>query len=120
MEDGAGTLWVGTQDNGLNALRRDGNGISLARKWTVRDGLASDVILSLAAGPQGDVWVGTPDGLNRIHGNSVATFTSIDGLPDDFIRSLLIDGDGSLWISTRRGLTHWMIGKSKAEGVICG
>jgi signal transduction histidine kinase/ligand-binding sensor domain-containing protein len=118
MEDGAGTLWVGTQDNGLNALRRDGNGISLARKWTVRDGLASDVILSLAAGPQGDVWVGTPDGLNRIHGNSVATFTSIDGLPDDFIRSLLIDGDGSLWISTRRGLTHWMIGKSKAEGAL--
>lgn len=113
MEDGAGTLWVGTQDNGLNALRHDGKRMSLARKWTVRDGLASDVILSLAAAPQGDVWVGTPDGLNRIHGNSVATFTSINGLPDDFIRSLLVDADGSLWISTRRGLTHWMIGKTR-------
>ncbi|MDR3737704.1 MAG: two-component regulator propeller domain-containing protein, partial [Terracidiphilus sp.] len=71
------------------------------------------MILSLAAAPNGDVWVGTPDGLNRIHGNSVATFTSIDGLPDDFIRSLLIDGDGSLWIGTRRGLTHW---KTKGNG----
>ena len=116
MEDGAGTLWVGTEDSGLNALRRDGNGMALARKWSVRDGLASDVILSLAASPQGDVWVGTPDGLNRIHGNSVATFSSIDGLPDDFIRSLLVDGDGSLWVGTRRGLTHWMIGKNKPGG----
>jgi signal transduction histidine kinase/ligand-binding sensor domain-containing protein len=118
MEDGAGVLWVGTQDNGLNALRRDGNGMNLARTWTVRDGLASDVILSLATGPQGDVWVGTPDGLNRIHGNSVTTFTSIDGLPDDFIRSLLVDADGSLWISTRRGLTHWLIGKGRAQGAL--
>ena len=116
MEDGTGTLWVGTQDNGLNALRRDGNGMELARKWSVRDGLASDVILSLAASPLGDVWVGTPDGLNRIHGNSVATFTSIDGLPDDFIRSLLVDVDGSLWVGTRRGLTHWLIGKKRVGG----
>jgi len=116
MEDAAGTLWVGTQDSGLNALRRDGNGMALARKWSVRDGLASDVILSLAAASQGDVWVGTPDGLNRIRGNSVATFTSIDGLPDDFIRSLLVDVDGSLWIGTRRGLTHWMTGKKRVGG----
>jgi ligand-binding sensor domain-containing protein/signal transduction histidine kinase len=107
MEDGAGTLWVGTQENGLNALRKGANGKSTTRAWSVKNGLASDVILSLAAAPKGDVWVGTPDGLNRIRGNRVATFTSIDGLPDDFIRSLLIDADGSLWIGTRRGLTHW-------------
>ena len=67
----------------------------------------SDVILSLAAAPNGDVWVGTPDGLNRIHGNRVDAFTSADGLPDDFIRSLLVDTDESLWIGTRRGLVHW-------------
>jgi signal transduction histidine kinase/ligand-binding sensor domain-containing protein len=107
MEDGAGMLWVGTQESGLNVLRRSGSRMGLARTWNVGSGLASDVILSLAAAPNGDVWVGTPDGLNRIRGGSVATFTSIDGLPDDFIRSLLIDADGSLWIGTRRGLTHW-------------
>ncbi len=77
------------------------------KSYTVKDGLLSDVILSLAAAPNGDLWVGTPDGLNRIHGRSVASFSSADGLPDDFIRSLLADADGSLWIGTRRGLTHW-------------
>ena len=72
--------------------------------------MASNVILSLAAAPNGDLWVGTPDGLNRIRAGGIATFTSADGLPDDFIRSLMVDRDGSLWIGTRRGLTHWKQG----------
>jgi signal transduction histidine kinase len=125
VEDSAGTLWVGTNGGGLNAMRlesssaethpshknvaRVGHPASAAVKsFTVRDGLLSDVILSLAAAPNGDLWVGTPDGLNQIHAGKINSFTSADGLPDDFIRSLLADADGSLWIGTRRGLTHWM------------
>jgi signal transduction histidine kinase/ligand-binding sensor domain-containing protein len=104
VEDKAGALWVGTSGGGLNAVRRSNGAV---KNYTVRNGLLSDVILSLAAAPNGDLWVGTPDGLNRIRGGSIASFTFADGLPDDFIRSLLVDADGSLWIGTRRGLTHW-------------
>ncbi|MGP8174679.1 MAG: two-component regulator propeller domain-containing protein [Terracidiphilus sp.] len=113
VEDRTGTLWVGTSGGGLNALDRSGAGLSAgpgagkARTYSVRNGLLSDVILSLAAAPNGDLWVGTPDGLNRIRKGRIDAFTSADGLPDDFIRSLLADADGSLWIGTRRGLTHW-------------
>ncbi len=117
VEDAGGTLWVGTQQDGLNALRpakQDGKTVAggslpagAVRKYSVREGLASDIVLSLAAAPNGDLWVGTPDGLSRIRGGRIATFTSADGLPDDFIRSLLVDTDGSLWVGTRRGLTHW-------------
>ncbi len=115
VEDGAGTLWVGTMGGGLSAipLRKDGAGAEVfpargaIRTYTVQDGLASNVILSLAAAPNGDLWVGTPDGLNRIHGSRIDTFTSANGLPDDLIRSLLVDRDGSLWIGTRHGLVHW-------------
>jgi signal transduction histidine kinase/ligand-binding sensor domain-containing protein len=132
VEDNAGTLWVGTNGGGLNAIRPHGDvtvethpshkdknvarvghpelsdSLSKMHSYSVRDGLLSDVILSLAAAPNGDLWVGTPDGLNRIRGGKIDAFTSADGLPDDFIRSLLADADGSLWIGTRRGLTHWM------------
>jgi signal transduction histidine kinase len=81
----------------------------------VKDGLSSDVILSLAAAPNGDLWVGTPDGLNRIRKGVVTSFTSADGLPDDFVRSLLVDADGSLWIGTRRGLAHWIAGRAHID-----
>lgn len=107
VEDRAGTLWVGTSDSGLNAMRRTASGAWSAKTFTVSDGLPSDVILSLAAAPDGDVWVGTPDGLSRIHAGKVDSYTSADGLPDDFIRSLLVDADGTLWVGTRRGLTQW-------------
>ena len=107
VEDNAGTLWVGTSGSGLNAMRRAADGAWSTKVYTVHDGLLSDVILSLAAGPEGDLWVGTPDGLSRIHRGQVNSFTSADGLPDDFVRSLLVDGDGTLWIGTRRGLTQW-------------
>lgn len=106
-EDGAGTLWVGTAGDGLTALRERGGALAPVRSYSVANGLASDVILSLAAAADGDLWVGTPDGLSRIRTESITTFTSADGLPDDFIRSLLVDADGSLWIGTRRGLAHW-------------
>ena len=109
VEDAAGILWVGTTGEGLNAVQRSAAG-DATKNYSVRTGLTSDVILSLAGAPNGDLWVGTPDGLNRIRGGKVDAFTSADGLPDDFIRSLLADADGSLWIGTRRGLTHWMGG----------
>ena len=118
VEDRAGTLWIGTLGAGLDAMhpRQDARGASpsapgfAVRTYSVENGLASNVILSLAAAPNGDLWVGTPDGLNRIRAGGIATFTSADGLPDDFIRSLMVDRDGSLWIGTRRGLTHWKEG----------
>jgi signal transduction histidine kinase/ligand-binding sensor domain-containing protein len=121
VEDAVGTLWVGTAGGGLNAIHRgkpdSATEAKKIQKYTVRDGLLSDVILSLAAAPDGDLWVGTPDGLNRIHGGRIDAFTSADGLPDDFIRSLLADSDGSLWIGTRRGLTHWMHPGSGSGGL---
>jgi len=107
VEDAAGKLWIGTNGGALNVLRRSGAKPGEVSISAVRDALLSDVILSLAAAPNGDLWAGTPDGLNRIRGSAVDSFTSADGLPDDFIRSLLVDSDGSLWIGTRRGLAHW-------------
>ncbi len=121
VEDRAGTIWAGTQRDGLNAVHPVGDTrnhgtlvdstfplpAGSVQSYSAQKGLASDVILSLAAAPNGDVWAGTPDGLSRLRNGSISTFTSADGLPDDFIRSLLVDSDGSLWIGTRRGLTHW-------------
>ena len=110
VEDSVGTLWVGTSGYGLNAIARNGVAIRKTKNYTVHEGLTSDVILSLAAAPDGDLWVGTPDGLNRVRKGAISSYTSADGLPDDFIRSLLVDADGSLWVGTRRGLAHAIFG----------
>jgi signal transduction histidine kinase/ligand-binding sensor domain-containing protein len=106
VQDHSGRLWVGTTNSGLNVVTLTGTQTGEPTIVPVHAALTSEVILSLAAAPDGDLWVGTPDGLNRIHYGAVDSYTSFDGLPDDFIRSLLVDTDGSVWVGTRHGLAH--------------
>ncbi len=111
-QDSTGRLWVGTNGGGLNSIRLTPLPNQVTKPgepsiYSLHFGLLSKIILSLAAGPNNELWVGTPDGLNRFRGGAIDAFTSADGLPDDFIRSLRVDKDGSLWVGTRRGLAHW-------------
>lgn len=111
-----GTLWFGTREDGIRKIE---NGV--AEQPFSTTSLTSPVILSMAAGIHGDVWVGTPDGLNQIAGKRVNQYTTSNGLPDDFVRSLLVDSDGTAWAGTRRGLVRIERGKietlTRAEGL---
>ncbi len=101
VESSDGDLWLGTREEGLRVLHADGTAEHLPDSAS-----SSPVILSLAPGTRGDVWVGTPDGLDHIEHGHVQRYTSADGLPDDFIRSVLVSHDGSVWAGTRYGLAH--------------
>ncbi len=103
-----GALYAGTNGDGLYRYQ-----FGKLTHISTHQGLASDIILSLTPGPDGTLWIGTPDGLNHLIGSRIQTYTSADGLPDDLIRSLLLDADGGLWIGTRRGLAHWQNGHFK-------
>ena len=78
VEDGAGVLWVGTRGSGLNAVTRDAGGTFSTKTYSVRNGLPSDVILSLASASNGDLWVGTPDGLGLSRHGHIDSFTSAE------------------------------------------
>jgi ligand-binding sensor domain-containing protein len=94
-----GVIWLATKEDGLWRVRS-----GVVDQPAISTKLASRVILALAPGTHGDLWVGTPDGLNHVDGDKVRTYTSANGLPDDFIRSLLVQPNGTLWAGTRRGL----------------
>lgn len=96
-----GSIVLATRENGLWRIHS-----GTVEHAAVSAKLASQVVLALAPGMHGDLWVGTPDGLNHVDGSIVRTYTSANGLPDDFIRSLMVDPDGTLWAGTRRGLVH--------------
>jgi signal transduction histidine kinase/ligand-binding sensor domain-containing protein len=102
-----GAMWVGTREDGL---RRVKDGVVDAPVAASK--LTSSVILCMAPGSQGGLWVGTPDGLNFVGEDAaggvrpVQQITAADGLPDDSVRSLATDGQGGLWVGTRQGLVH--------------
>ncbi|HZQ43649.1 MAG TPA: two-component regulator propeller domain-containing protein [Acidobacteriaceae bacterium] len=97
--DSRGVLYFGTRDDGM--FRTEGDGVPV-----VPNKLTSPVILSLATGPYGDLWAGTPDGLNHVVGASVRHWTIADGLPDNFVRSVMVAADKTVWAGTRFGLVH--------------
>lgn len=96
-----GVVWFGTRDGGVKRIAG-----TKAETPVRAEALTSPVVLSLAAGEHGDVWIGTPDGLNHLDHGQIHQWTSADGLPDDFVRSLATDAVGGVWAGTRRGLVH--------------
>lgn len=102
--DGQGTIWIGTDGGGLDRIVE-----GRVERLATHPDLSSDVVLSVAR-TGADLWVGTPNGLDRVRSGVVRVFSTEDGLPDDFVRSLYADRDGSLWIGTRNGLSHLVNG----------
>jgi signal transduction histidine kinase len=101
VESTDGAIVFGTRDRGVFRLGSAG-----AVPIVPISALTSPVILSLAPGLHGDLWAGTPDGLNHIEGGRVRRYTAADGLPDDFVRSVYAGRDGTVWVGTRHGLAH--------------
>ncbi len=108
--------WFGTRNGGVHRIRHGTGDQPVAA-----DALTSPIVLSLAAGPHGDLWIGTPDGLNHVVDAKVTKFTSADGLPDDFVRSVLVDSHGVVWAGTRGGLARIEAGRitvrTQADGM---
>lgn len=100
--DADDTVWIGTWGGGVG--RYDGE------NWTTltsRDGLAGDIVYSIARTPDGAYWFGTNRGLSRFDGTNWQTFTRRDGLPQNDVYSLAVDPDGSIWAGTRGGVAHF-------------
>ena len=61
-------------------------------RLTKLDGLIDDFVLSLAAGANGELWIGTWDrGFSRYDGRTFQNFTMESGLPANGVWSVAVD-----------------------------
>ncbi|TMQ04088.1 MAG: hypothetical protein E6J91_44625 [Deltaproteobacteria bacterium] len=72
-------------------------------RFEARDGLAHNLVNSLAQTADGYLWAGSEEGLTRYDG---ATFTTFDhrkteGIPTNTFSTLAVDPAGVLWAGTR-------------------
>ncbi|MEX0915681.1 MAG: diguanylate cyclase, partial [Wenzhouxiangellaceae bacterium] len=104
-------VWIGTSD-GLAQLRPDPEGPRIFRHAGDRQGsLSDDVVYAVRRLHNGQLWVGTRTGLNRLHPETgdFERYLKGDGrgLPDNRVRDLAEDARGRLWIATQGGLARY-------------
>jgi ligand-binding sensor domain-containing protein/signal transduction histidine kinase len=102
-----GQLWVAYANWGLFA--KSGEGFSPEGTPNAPEDL--NLITSMAATHQGQLWIGTQGlGLKKVEHGIVTRFTTENGLADDEISALAAQSDGSVWIGTVAGTIHHIVG----------
>jgi len=122
LRDREGLVWVGTVDSGLAVMdpavgrfthypaREDVLGPSDARIW--------DIVQDT----DGDLWIGTSQGLNRVD-RRTRRFTHYPvadrgGTSSAEVRALCLDRAGNLWIGTEAGLDRFDIQGDSIEHMV--
>lgn len=101
LEDPEGSLWMGTETEGLQRLR-DGSFIT----YSSDEGLSNNMVRSILEDSSGILWIATHGGgLNRFENGRVAEkkYTAKDGIGGDVVWGLYEDTNKSLWIGTLGG-----------------
>lgn len=121
-----GVFYVGKLDGRIVAGTY-GGGMSLYDqandKWenfNIPNGLADAFVYGALKAANGDVWIATWSGANRIRGGNLNdrskwdTFTvknTKGGLPNDWVYGLEQGKDGEIWLATEGGLARFKDGK---------
>ena len=105
-----GSLWIGTVQ-GLLHLHQ-----GRIDKFSVSDGLSSDIVTCFFEDREGDVWVGTQTGLDRFREFAIPTVSVSQGLSSAAVDVLEATSDGSIWIATADGLNRWQNGHVSVYG----
>jgi ligand-binding sensor domain-containing protein len=96
-----GGIWAGTWGGGV--ARYDG------KRWSNfgrDDGLAGNIVYSIAQDAQGVFWFGTSNGVSRYDGNTWRTIGAAEGLLDSHVYALAIAPNGDVWAGTKRGVAR--------------
>jgi signal transduction histidine kinase/ligand-binding sensor domain-containing protein len=115
-EDAEGNLWIGSEHGGLTRYR-DG----VFTNYSLHDGLPSTSVLSIAGDANGDVWIGTLEGLARLHPGVFTRFGSEAGVPRTAIEAICTNGNGDLWLGAAGiGLIRYAAGTVNIYGAKYG
>lgn len=102
-EEPDGTIWVGSAGEGLFQVRA-GRLVAV----NARNGIADNIITALDVDNEGNLWVSTESGLNRLQRKGVFVFSQNEGLGYGAVRGLAEVAPGVIWaMKPNDGLYRW-------------
>lgn len=106
--DRANRLWIGSARDGLSLVENPVSERINFRRYTTEQGLASNNVRSLTSDFDGNIYVGTIRGVDRLNpktGN-IRHYSTADGLASDAVSVSFCDRLGRIWFGTPNGLSR--------------
>ncbi len=105
-----GIWWVGTTFSG--AVRYDSRKNELTRYSANNGQLASNAVMDMEADKSGNIWIGTPDGIDIIESGSgktwpVSAYINNRPFKSFGVTCLYCDRDNSIWMGTSSGVLFY-------------
>jgi signal transduction histidine kinase/ligand-binding sensor domain-containing protein/DNA-binding response OmpR family regulator len=75
-------------------------------RFTRFDSGSADFYSQVFADREGNIWVGTGNGLLWLHDGKISRYTTRDGLSDNTVWGIAQGADGDLWVGTAKGLNR--------------
>lgn len=117
--DQRGRLWAGTKDRGVLRIEDPTAQKPSFQRYNIGNGLSSDNVFCITSDRNGDIYVCTGRGIDRIRPStgSIRTYTTADGLISGTLRDAYRDHRGALWFATTEGVSRFIPGgESVSEG----
>jgi len=102
VDDRNQNVWFGTWGGGASRFNGKDDWSSL----TTADGLAGNIVYSIAQEEDGTMWFGTNRGATRFDGQTWTTFDTHDGLIGTNVFAIEIDQNNDVWLGTKGGVTR--------------
>lgn len=108
-----GRLAVGTYGGGLALMQEDMQGF---RNYNIPDGLGDGFIYDALELDNGDIWIATWSGANRVRGGELdrrdhwdlfTVANTAGALPNDWVYALKAGKSGEVWFATEGGLARF-------------
>ena len=115
LVDRQGTLWIGTDGHGL--IRYLHGTYAYLDKTS---GLASDFVNVLREDDEGNLWVGTTDGLNQLRDVKFAARNASAGPDHNYAAAVTPSARGGAWVASDAGITYFGDGNKRTYGAAAG
>jgi len=116
LQDSRGFMWFGTEGGGLCCF--DGKNINT---YTVDDGLAGNVVRSLIERANGQLVIGTDNGISIFDGKAFKNYTDNTAFSESVVLSLYERDSSEIWFGTNStGLSRMRFVNDSAELVSFG
>ncbi|NND78155.1 MAG: histidine kinase [Flavobacteriales bacterium] len=92
-------LWISSFENGVCHFK---NGEII--NYNTNSGLSNNTVWCSLADDEGNIWLGTSNGLNRINGANIIHYSSSSAAGSDRITALFQSKDGRVWCGHKYGV----------------